>query len=89
MADTLIEAGKRGARTKLETHLRYFSEKKMYEDIGNMHKLCDDVLQERYDNPDPDNHDLLNTMLNVKDPETGERLSKENVRLQMATFLVS
>ena len=54
-----------------------------------MWKLCDDLLAERIANPQPDAKDILNTMLNVTDPETGEKMSDENIRFNMVTFLVS
>src|SRR4029079_6635911 len=41
-------------------------------------------------NPNPaGSEDILDTMLKAADPVTGERLSEENVRYQMVTFLVA
>ena len=34
-------------------------------------------------------HDILDTMLEATDPQTGERLSDENIRYQMVTFLIA
>lgn len=89
MTDALIEGGKRGMRTRIETALHVQDTKKYWADIAAQHKLCDEIIQERIKNPDPNIHDMLNAMLNTADPETGEKLSLENVRYQMATFLVS
>lgn len=54
-----------------------------------MHDLCDSLVEERINNPQPEIDDLLNVMLTEEDPETHTKLSKENIRFQMATFLVS
>lgn len=89
MVNVLSEAGARAQRTKIETKLHFMAAEQFDRDIKSMHKLCDDIVQERIKNPQPEINDLLNVMLNTKDPETGERLDDENIRLQMATFLVS
>lgn len=88
MADVLTESGKRANRTSLETHLRRHSEMAFRQNIKSMQELCDEVVQDRITNPQPEVHDLLNNMLNTSDPVTGEKLSAENIRYQMATFLV-
>lgn len=89
MAETLVEAGKRANRTGIETSLRVWSAAHMQENIQKMHKLCDDIIAERKAHPQPDVNDLLNVMLKVADPVTGEKLSDENIRYQMATFLIA
>ncbi|KAI0183157.1 cytochrome P450 [Xylaria flabelliformis] len=89
MAAALTEAGKRASRSSLETYLRVNSAKEMQQNIESMWKLCDELVAERKRNPQPDAKDLLNTMLNAKDPQTGDKLSDENIRFNMATFLVA
>jgi len=89
MGSTLKEAGLRAKRTRLETAMRLWSTGKFNEDTASMHKVCDDLVQERKANPQPDVQDLLNAMLSSRGPETGEGLSDENIRYQMVTFLVS
>ena len=54
-----------------------------------MWSLCDRLAAERKAHPKPESKDLLNTMLNATDPETGEKLSDENIRFNMVTFLVA
>lgn len=54
-----------------------------------MHKLCDEVLDQRIANPQPEINDLLNVMLSTEDPVTHEKLDGKNIKFQMATFLVS
>ncbi|KAK6078628.1 bifunctional P-450/NADPH-P450 reductase [Seiridium cupressi] len=87
MADTLIDAGKRANRTTIENTLRVFSAAENRKNVENMWKLCDDLVAERKRNPQPDVHDVLNAMLDSADPETGEKLSDENIRFNMLTFL--
>lgn len=88
MADALIEAGRRSKRTFVENKLRYFANQKYWNDIGEMHKLCDEIIDERINNPRPDINDLLNVMLHTEDPVSGQKLDRTNIRFNMATFLV-
>ena len=53
-----------------------------------MKQLVDDIIQERK-KQDKTGNDLLSLMLHAKDPETGERLSDENIRYQIITFLIA
>ena len=89
MADVLIEAGKRAGRIPLENELRFLSKRKMMDQIHFMWKICDDLVADRKAHPRPDINDLLNVMLTEADPVTGKKLPDENIRFQMATFLVS
>ena len=79
MTETLLEAARRGNRSRLQTSMRIWSTAKMQENIDAMHNLCKDLIAERKAHPQPDVNDLLNTMLNVADPVTGEKLDDENV----------
>lgn len=88
MAEVLLESGRRSNRTAIENQLHYASEQHRQENVQKMHKLCDELVAERKQNPQPDAKDLLNTMLTVVDRETGEKLSDENIRFNMVTFLV-
>lgn len=89
MVDVLKEAGARSTRTSLETSMRYWSNKKYWEDINAMHKLCADVLDDRIQHPNETNLDLLDAMLNIEDPQTGKKLERQNVIYNMATFLIA
>ncbi|KAF2088806.1 cytochrome P450 [Saccharata proteae CBS 121410] len=89
MGDVLVECGKRATRPSIENQLRMWSAARTQEDIAAMHKLCDEMIEERKQNPQPESQDILNAMLNQIDPETGEKLSEENIRFQMVTFLVA
>lgn len=88
MVNSLIEAGKRGSETVIQTKMRYFANKRYWEDIKGMHDLCREVIEERLKNPQPEIHDLLNVMLSTEDPETKTKLDAENIMYNMATFLV-
>ncbi len=89
MADVLIEAGRRSNRPDIENKLRVFSAAKLNDNVAKMHRVCDEIIEDRIANPQPDAEDLLNPMLNGVDKETGEKMTKESVRFNMVTFLVA
>ena len=88
MTEVLVESGKRASRPSIENRLRIFSAQHAEANIKAMHELCDEIIAERIKNPQPDSKDLLNPMLYGKDPQTGKSMSRENVKFNMATFLV-
>lgn len=88
MAEVLLESGRKVNRPKLQQYFYSKSEEERLENVRKMHELCDKIVADRKVRPQPDNNDLLSTMLNAIDKETGEKLSDENIRYQMATFLV-
>ncbi|MFF3935418.1 cytochrome P450 [Streptomyces phaeofaciens] len=57
-------------------------------DIASLHRTVDDLVRERRATGGGPG-DLLDRMLDTAHPETGERLSPENVRRQVITFLVA
>ncbi|MEV7388831.1 cytochrome P450 [Streptomyces sp. NPDC091215] len=57
-------------------------------DIDYLNRTVDDLVEQRRANG-RGNGDLLDRMLETAHPETGERLSAENVRRQVITFLVA
>lgn len=89
MGDFLLESGRRTNRTNIQNQFYYASEEQRQENVRKMHQLCDEIIKDRHRNPQPDAKDLLSTMLNGVDRETGEKLSDENIRYNMCTFLVS
>lgn len=59
-------------------------------DIEAMFSLVDRVIEERHHKPEvawP--QDFLSLMLQNADPKTGEKLSDENIRFQILTFLIA
>jgi cytochrome P450/NADPH-cytochrome P450 reductase len=57
-------------------------------DIARLNRIVDEVVRTRRAEGGGDG-DLLDRMLDTAHPETGERLSAENVRRQVITFLVA
>lgn len=60
----------------------------MDKDVAYMNALVDEIIKERR-RGGGDQNDLLNFMLAGVDPLTGERLSDENIRYQINTFLIA
>ena len=89
MVRALDESGKRSRRLPLQTRLMLTTQRQYTEDIRVMHQVADELIAERRKNPAPDVKDLLNRMLLAEDPVTGSRLSDENIRYQMVTFLIA
>ncbi|MET8111746.1 cytochrome P450 [Streptomyces prasinus] len=57
-------------------------------DIGRLHRIVDEVVRIRRADGGGEG-DLLDRMLDTAHPESGERLSSENVRRQVITFLIA
>lgn len=62
--------------------------KQMDVDVGYMNKLVDEIIKERRRGGGKQK-DLLNFMLAGEDPVSGEKLSDENIRYQINTFLIA
>ncbi|MDG9689149.1 cytochrome P450 [Streptomyces sp. Alain-F2R5] len=58
-------------------------------DIAYLNRTVDDLVRARRTGGGSGTGDLLDRMLETAHPETGERLSAENVRRQVITFLVA
>ena len=57
-------------------------------DYSLLHSVANDVIAERRNAP-TGKKDLLNALINGRDPKTGEALSDESVRNNMVTFLIA
>ncbi|CAF3298666.1 unnamed protein product [Rotaria sp. Silwood2] len=88
MVNVLIESGRRAQRFSLQNTLMVTTTRRYNDDIAYIHNLCDEIVKERREHPN-DVNDLLNRMINGKDPDTGYQLSDENIRYQMVTFLIA
>ncbi|CAE6533625.1 unnamed protein product [Rhizoctonia solani] len=88
MMDFLIECNMRTRRPAFMKKLPLKNNAKFKADIEVMNKLARQIVQERKENP-IDKKDLLNAMLNGKDPQTGQGLTDENIQYQMLTFLIA
>ncbi|GGG03719.1 cytochrome P450 [Rhodococcoides trifolii] len=59
-------------------------------DVATIHRFIDDIVATRKSAVhDSDRRDLLDLMLDTTDPATGQRLSDQNIRDQILTFLLA
>jgi cytochrome P450/NADPH-cytochrome P450 reductase len=90
MVRALVESGDRGRRLPIQNRLMLRTRHQYDEDKRLMFEIVDQLIAERRSHPLPDGeHDILDTMLEATDPQTGARLSDENVRFQLVTFLIA
>lgn len=90
MVRALVESGDRGRRLPGMNKALLHKQHQYEADRELMHGIVDDLIAHRRAHPLPEGqHDILDTMLQARDPETGERLSEENVRYQLVTFLIA
>lgn len=89
MGDFLTEAGIRNRRPPFAPGFLYRASNERYAaDIETMKRTAGEVVAARKENPS-DRKDLLAAMLNGVDPQTGEKLSDENITNQLITFLIA
>lgn len=89
MVRALDEAMHQMQRLDVQDKLMVRTKRQFRHDIQTMFSLVDSIIAERRANGDQDEKDLLARMLNVEDPETGEKLDDENIRFQIITFLIA
>ncbi|GAA2691415.1 cytochrome P450 [Nonomuraea recticatena] len=89
MGRTLTEAMLRNRQLPQITKLKKKQEAAYRADIALMQDLVDDVIRRRRESGAKGSGDLLGLMLEAADPKTGERLSDENIRNQVLTFLIA
>jgi unspecific monooxygenase len=58
-------------------------------DIDYVNREVDSVIEQRQRDCAGEHGDLLDRMLTVADPETGQQLDPENIRYQILTFLAA
>ena len=90
MVRALTEAGERTERLPGVQPLLVHTNRQYQDDIATMQGIIEQIVASRTtrtaeERPD----DLLERMLSAADPLTGEKLSEENIRYQMATFLIA
>lgn len=73
MTNFLKESGDRTRRAGFMAPFYRAEEMQYQKDIDYMRNLSDELIQERQDHP-KESKDLLNAMINGKDPQTGEGL---------------
>jgi hypothetical protein len=68
--------------------MQWSANKKFDEDNAYLHKIASELVEKRRANP-TDKNDLLNAMINGKDPVMGKPLSEETIIDNMITFLIA
>ncbi|KAG8773052.1 hypothetical protein FRC12_002757 [Ceratobasidium sp. 428] len=88
MGDFLAEALMRSRKPGFMQAMSFKAKAKFAEDMAIMQKLADEIIEDRRKHP-LEKKDLLNAMLQGKDPVTGQGLTDKNIQAQMLTFLVA
>lgn len=88
MVGFLQESGLRARRPAIANYFMRQSQQQYENDIKLMRTVAAEVLAERRKRPS-DKKDLLNAMINGRDPKTGEGMSDESISNNMITFLVA
>lgn len=89
MVRALTETLARIQRLPIQTKLMIFTQHQFSEDAALQHHFADQLIAARRKTKAGARRDLLDVMLEAKDPQTGERLSDENIRYQIVNFLVT
>jgi cytochrome P450/NADPH-cytochrome P450 reductase len=86
----LLEISKRVTRFSLFTKLMFKKQLQFKQDVNFIRNLVDEIIiiREKFGQAPPPN-DLLNSLLNTPDPETGEYLDSSNIGAQIVTFLAA
>ena len=88
MTKVMLEARKRGSRSKSQNLLMRDSAKEYFCNIEIMRSVCQAIIDDRRANPS-EKPDLVNAMLHRKDPETGETMSDASITNIMITFVTA
>ncbi|KIP01419.1 hypothetical protein PHLGIDRAFT_32544 [Phlebiopsis gigantea 11061_1 CR5-6] len=88
MSDFLKESGARALRPSFAKPFMRAANTRYEEDIKRLSKYVDDILEDRKANP-TDKKDVLNLMLTGVDKETGQKLSDDNIKHNLLTFLIA
>ncbi|KAJ7626813.1 cytochrome P450 [Roridomyces roridus] len=88
MADFLTESGFRANRPAIVQAIMSKTNAKYEADMKKMRDLAKRIVATRKAHPIP-KHDLLDTMLNSRDPKTGKTMSAESIAQNLLTFLIA
>ncbi|KAJ7740466.1 fatty acid hydroxylase [Mycena maculata] len=88
MGDFLAESGARARRPRVLQAVMLGTSAKYEADIKTMRDLAEQIVSTRKAHPIP-KHDLLDTMLNSRDPKTGQAMSEESISQNLLTFLIA
>ncbi|KAI9048833.1 hypothetical protein LZ554_007664 [Drepanopeziza brunnea f. sp. 'monogermtubi'] len=85
----LLQESEARARRPAVANFFYRSAQQKYDaDIALLRNVATEVVKERRSAPN-DKKDLLNAMINGRDPKTGEGLTEESILNNMITFLIA
>lgn len=89
----LREAMDRLTRLRIPSPVSWWQKCIYQRNVRYMHQLVDEVIAQRRSQEGSaafyEAKDLLGLMLQTVDPQTGQRLSDENIRFQVITFLIA
>lgn len=88
MVGILAECFTRSRRPPLPLALFSRQDRAFREEIDKLVSIAEQLLTTRRKNPVP-KKDLLNAMINNKDPKTGEKLNDQTIIRNMITFLIA
>lgn len=88
MVGALEEAMRKLTRLPIQDRFMGRAHRRFADDVATMRNLVDDVIRQRRATPRP-GMDLLNLMLEARDPETDRQLDDANIRNQVITFLIA
>ncbi|KAB8237869.1 cytochrome P450 [Aspergillus alliaceus] len=88
MVGMLKTAGDRSRRPALVNNLPTSENNKYYEDIEYLRNLSKELVDSRKENP-VEKKDLLNALINGRDPKTGKGMSFDSIIDNMITFLIA
>ncbi|KAJ5530795.1 NADPH-cytochrome p450 reductase FAD-binding alpha-helical domain-3 [Penicillium freii] len=88
MLYVLKEADLQSSLPEVANCVRVKAQRSMSKHIEAMRSIAGDIIKGRRDKPEPVN-DLLNTLLNGRDPVTGEGMSDELIISNIITFLIA
>ncbi|KAJ7640087.1 fatty acid hydroxylase [Mycena polygramma] len=88
MGDFLKECGRRAVRPGVVQAVMRGASTKYEADIKKMKGLADQIVETRKAHP-ISKHDLLDIMLNSRDPKTGQAMTGQSIAENLLTFLIA
>ena len=88
MQEVLVEAGRRSIRPALAKLFMRSADRKYADDIEILQSTAQQIVADKRAHPTTKKN-LVNAMLNGKDPKTGEKMTDQSVADNMITFLIA
>lgn len=89
MVNVLIESANRSGRPGWLTSLYRNTNRMFDENNETLHRVAHEVVEKRRRGGQSEKKDLLDAMLNGKDPATGKGLTDQTIMDNMITFLIA